>query len=108
MVSGISISQQEPTSVTVYWEPDKNLCIRKQYVVHYQLTDLDQCNDQTGDIERPAGTVTTPIIRLQELQPFSTYTIHVKTVFNDTNYGERSSATFLTGQTGKISLFKLS
>ena len=107
MVSGISISQREPTSVTVYWEPDKNLCIRKQYVVHYQLTNLDQCNDQTNNTERPAGTVTTPEIRLQRLQPYSTYTIHVGTEFNDTNYRYRASATFVTGQTGKISFIYL-
>ena len=105
MVSGISTALPEPNSINVAWEPENSQCIRKRYVVEYQLTNLDQCNDQTDDTFVQAGQVTTPEIRLQGLEPFSTYTIRVTALLNDNNYGSRLSATFKTGQTGKIYIF---
>ena len=102
MVSGISTSQIESNSVNVFWEPEKSQCIRKKYLVEYQLTNLDQCNDQTGDTLLPAGTVATPNKYLEGLEPYSTYKIYVRTVLSDTYSGQSSSRTFVTGSTGDM------
>ena len=107
MVSGISTAQQEPNSVNVYWVPENSQCIRKRYLVEYQLTNFDQCNGQADHTVVPAGSVTPTTIHLQGLQPYSTYTVHVRTVLNDSTIGPSSTGTFVTGQAGKISFHKL-
>ena len=101
-VSGISTSQPEPNLIIVSWVPEGSQCINKKYVFEYQLINLDQCNGQTDDTELQAVTVTTPRINLQELEPYSTYIFHVKTMLNDTYFGSSSSTTFVTANTGKM------
>ena len=93
--------QSYPKSLHVTWVAPTTACAADNYIIEYQITNLDQCDPTPGTKIR-FGEFTDTTITLTGLHAYSTYTVFVSS--NNSAGSTENNNPATTAQTGNISI----
>ncbi len=98
-VTELTVSRvpSKPDSLSVSWDAPTTPCTADDYIIEYQLNNLERCNDTDG--QRTAFTTTTDtLVTITGLEAYSTYRVFVS-ARND-NVTTENSDTGTTAEEG--------
>ena len=93
-----SSDQSNPDSLQVAWVAPTTACAADNYIIEYQITNLDQC-DPTPGTKIMFGEFTDTAITITGMHAFSTYMVFVSS--NNSAGSTENNNPATTAQTGK-------